>query len=80
MRRYLVSTALLFSYFMSLAQAPSDSTTVNTDSIESQLLDEVVVEARSQRVIRHGVEYIPSKKTWRTSLDSTCLLFNMQIP
>ncbi len=80
MRRYLVSTALLFSYFMSLAQAPSDSTTVNTDSIESQLLDEVVVEARSQRVIRHGVEYIPSKKTKRTSLDATSLLFNMQIP
>ncbi len=50
------------------------------DSIKTHELDGIIVEARAQRVIEHGIEYIPAKKTKKTAIDATQLLQLMNIP
>lgn len=50
------------------------------DSTKTQTLDEVVVEARTQRVIERGVEYTPTKKVKKAAIDATQLLELMNVP
>lgn len=73
MNRFILALALSVSFIAGYAQ-------VATDTIRAQELQEVVVEGRTQRVIKNGVEYTPAKKTKRISVDATALLLNMQIP
>lgn len=53
----------------------------NPDSLSlSYDLSELIVEGRTQKVIKDGVEYIPAKKILNHSFDAASLLTNMSIP
>lgn len=62
---------LLFAYVPANGEEVKDSTTN---------LQEVVVEGRTQRVVKFGVEYIPGKKMKKMAMDANHLLAQMMIP
>ena len=73
---YRILTSIFCSFITTSVLAQSES----SDSIMAQELDEVVVEARTQRVIERGVEYVPAKKVKKAAIDATQLLRLMNIP
>lgn len=56
---------------------PADTLATDTASVQ---LDEVVVQGRTQKVVKYGVEYTPDKQLKRQAQSATALLDAMQIP
>lgn len=52
----------IISIFCVIIATAAMAQTKHSDSIKTHELDEVVVEARTQRVIDRGVAYIPTNK------------------
>lgn len=75
----VISLALHSMPVQALGSSDESPSTESADSVGTQL-DELVVQGRTQRVIKNGVEYIPGKNMKKTALNAINLLYNMQIP
>ncbi|MBD5270268.1 MAG: hypothetical protein HDS43_06590, partial [Bacteroides sp.] len=73
----LINTKILFTGAFGLLCLSGYAQNVEeADSLAfSRDLEEIVVEGRTQKTIRNGVEYIPGKKMKKASYDATSLLF-----
>lgn len=71
---------LITLYICAAASITAVADTETPDTICTQQLDEVVVEARTQRIIDRGVAYTPANKIKKTATDATRLLELMNIP
>lgn len=73
MYRYIVSTAFTLIAVPAFAQEPSDS-------VKTQELNEVVVEARNQRIDADVSTYIPLSRQKNAAQNAVSLLAHMSIP
>ena len=73
MLRYIASTALIFIAVPAIAQEP-------TDSVKTQELKEVVVQAQMQRTSSAKSTYTPSGKQKNAAQNAVDLLRQMAIP
>ena len=74
--KHRIFTSILCATAAIVAMAQTET----PDSIKTQELGEVVVEARTQQVIDRGVAYMPAKKIKKSAVDATQLLQLMNIP
>lgn len=75
-----MSNRIITSVFCAIIVIAAMAQTETPDSIKTHELNEVVVEARTQRVIDRGVAYTPTNKIKKTATDATRLLELMNIP
>lgn len=76
----IIGNRILTSIFCVIIAIAAMAQTETPDSVKTRELDEVIVEARTQRVIDRGVAYTPTNKTKKTATDATRLLELMNIP
>lgn len=69
-----------YASHMGSFSADTDTVVAEKGGMEFTELAEVVVEGRTQRVIDHGVEYIPNKRIKKAAMDAISLLRLMAIP
>ncbi len=74
MKRLTIVTLCAFSTIIAMSQ------TISTDSVKTQELDEIVVEARNQNLGAEVSTYIPTSKQKNASQSATDLLNRMAIP
>lgn len=77
MNKFLVPVLAILPIAMCAQNAEGE---LENDSTKVTDLTEFVVEGRTQQVIKNGVEYIPSKRMKKSSVDATQLLVNLQAP
>lgn len=75
-----MNNKIITLYLCATATIAAMAQTETPDTIKVQELEEVVVEARTQRVIDRGVAYTPTKRIKKTATDATRLLELMNIP
>lgn len=76
----LMNSRIITSIYCAVIAIAAIAQTETPDSVKTRELDEVVVVARTQRVIDRGVAYTPTNKTKKAATDATRLLELMNIP
>lgn len=63
-----------------VGQEVTDTVATEEYELPTISLDELVVEGRTQRIVKNGVEYMPAAKVKKSAGDALSLLMLMQMP
>ena len=83
--RQIVTRSILMTMALPVMQTaaaaiPADSAGVAADDVRTTELTELVVQGRTQRIIKYGVEYTPDKRTKKLATNAVSLLKLMAVP
>lgn len=78
--RNIIAKLSCLGYITTYRNCPDFNLGTIVMPIQSVMLNQVKVEARTQRVIDRGVAYIPSSKAKKSATDAVSLLLMMNIP